>query len=111
MSADNLSENLYIVLPSDEPDVEEDEEYFARAIVYAASEEEAVDKVCEYIDMCNEATDIDSPEAGLEDDMEDLGPIYYDRESMKATLLAKNAQRPDETAFDAEDILAFETGW
>ena len=113
MSADNPSESLYIVLPIDEPDVPEGDEYFTRAIVYAISTEDAIDKVCSYIDFCNEAEDAeDSPEADLTKEMiEEFSTIYYDKESMQATLLAQNAQRPDEELFDADDILVFETEW
>ncbi len=113
MSTISASDNLYLVLSSDELDVPEGEEYFTRAIVYAGSAQDAIDKVCSYIDFCNEAEDAeDAPEADLTKDLiEEFATIYYDKESMQTTLLAGNAQRPDEEMFDAEDILVFDTEW
>jgi hypothetical protein len=103
-------------------------QHFSRAIVYADSPEEAMQRVVAYIDLCNAADaaaaenhewgeDSDVPDTSDEDQVEadsvdDSGPIGYDRDHWRATLVATTTARlDDEDILDAEHILIFETVW
>jgi hypothetical protein len=123
-----------LFLVTAEADGSSEGDYFSRAIVYAASEGEARQRVCSYIDLSNEAAaarssqeeNADSEEGHLaqeskedeeeeedeedSDSDEDDGPIQYDPHVMTVTLVATTTTRlEDESMFDADNILIFET--
>jgi hypothetical protein len=84
--------------------------------VYAATPEEAVQRTCAYIDLCNQASTASQPDDGAEeaedDDVEEEPDelIGYQPDIMRPTLLATSTtQLDDENVFDGNHILIFET--
>lgn len=108
-------ENLYLVLEEYGEEEAPEGEYFTRALVYAPSDEAARAVVADYIDLCNEAEEAtpssDGTEEPDEEEEEELETIYYDRDRLRAVVLARDVTRPEDIPFDADDILVFETEW
>lgn len=82
-----------------------------------------MERVCAYIELCNEAEeagdeeDGDDLETGDSEDVaslvdEEMEEIQYDRDAFETILLAQQAVRPDTSYFDDLDsILVFQTSW
>jgi hypothetical protein len=110
--------DLLFLVTADSSSDSQGGECFSRAIVYAAADEEAVQRVCAYIDLCNEASarqpddgleELHTPEAAAGNHEDDL-PIGNQPDAIRATVLATTTTRlDDESVLDAEHLLVFET--